>query len=120
MSGRNVIEEKSIEFAIRIINLYKFLTTAKSEFVMSKQILRAGTSMDANIAEAQEAQSKADFISKLSISLKECRETRYWLTLLERSDFISKTDSGSLDRDASELNALLISIIKTAKLNLNK
>ncbi len=120
MEYKSKIEEKSVDFAVRIVNLYKFLTTTRNEFVMSKQILRAGTSIGANIAESQEAQSKADFISKLSISLKECKETRYWLILLERTDYISKTEYDSLDNDASELNALLVSIIKTAKASIKQ
>lgn len=118
MGYRSLIEEKSIDFAVRIVNLYKFLTTTRNEFVMSKQILRAGTSIGANIAESQEAQSKTDFIPKLSISLKECKENRYWLTLLERTDYISTPEFESFDKDASGLNAMLVSIIKTTKTNI--
>ncbi len=78
MRINNVIEEKSFKFALRIINLYKFLRSEKKEYIMSKQILRSGTSVGANIAEGVEAQSKKDFISKLSIALKEANETKYW------------------------------------------
>ena len=80
---KGVLEEKSFQFAIRIVNLNRFLVENKKEFVLSKQILRSGTSVGANISEAQFAQSKADFVSKMHISLKEASETRYWLRLLE-------------------------------------
>lgn len=116
--SEKVILDKSIDFAVRIINLRKHLTATKNEYEISKQILRSGTSIGANITEAQDAQSKADFISKMSISLKECKETRYWLTLLVKTDYITQEEYKSLDNDAAELNALLVSIIKTTKNNL--
>lgn len=116
---RNLIVDKSVDFAIRIINLRKYLTSSKNEHVLSKQILRSGTSIGANITEGQEAQSKADFISKNSIALKECAETKYWLTLLERTDYISHDEFLSLNKDAEELYAMLVAIIKTAKANIN-
>ena len=78
----NVVKDKSLEFAVRIVNLYKFLVNEQKEFVMSKQILRSGTSIGANIREAEQAQSRADFINKLNIALKEANETEYWLELL--------------------------------------
>ena len=78
----NIIENKSFHFAIRIVNLYKYLCRTQKEFILSKQLLRAGTSIGANVAESQQAQSRADFISKLSIALKETSETKYWLRLL--------------------------------------
>ena len=79
MKDNNVVEEKSFDFAVRIVKLYKYLTTEKQEYVMSKQLLRSGTSVGANISEAQQAQSQMDFLSKMSISLKECYESDYWL-----------------------------------------
>ena len=88
---KGVLEEKSFQFAIRIVDLYRFLIDTKKEFVLSKQMLRAGTSIGANIAEAQFAQSKADFVSKMHISLKEANETRYWLRLLEASNLIENS-----------------------------
>lgn len=81
----NVVKDKSLEFAVRIVNLYKFLVNEQKEFVMSKQILRSGTSIGANIREAEQAQSRADFINKLNIALKEANETEYWLELLIRT-----------------------------------
>ena len=82
----NVVKDKSLEFAVRIVNLYKFLVNEQKEFVMSKQILRSGTSIGANIREAEQAQSRADFINKLNIALKEANETEYWLELLIRTE----------------------------------
>ena len=79
-----VIANLSMDFALRIVNLYKYLIDEKNEYVMSKQLLRSGTSIGANIAESEHAQSKADFISKLYIALKEANETKYWLSLLEK------------------------------------
>ena len=79
----NVVKDKSLEFAVRIVNLYKFLVNEQKEFVMSKQILRSGTSIGANIREAEQAQSRADFINKLNIALKEANETEYWLGIID-------------------------------------
>lgn len=87
---------------------------------MSKQIMRSGTSIGANITEALDAQSSLDFVSKLSIALKECKETRYWLILLFKTDFLNKSEYESLDHDASEINALLVSIIKSKKRNMQR
>ena len=88
----NPLKQKSKEFAIKIIRLYQNLTNDKKEFVMSRQILKSGTSIGANIKEANEAQSKADFISKMSIALKEASETEYWLELLNETDYMDKMD----------------------------
>ena len=115
MDGKNVVLEKSFEFAVRIVNLYRHLTTDKKEFVLSKQILKSGTAIGALVREAQYAQSNADFISKLSISLKEANETDYWLQLLKRTDFIESREFESLNQDIRELMKLLISIVKTSK-----
>jgi four helix bundle protein len=109
------VEEKRFAFAIRIVNVYKYLTTDNKEYVLSKQLLRCGTSIGANITEAQQAQSRADFISKLSISLKEAHETDYWLRLLHATSFLSETEFLSLINDCREIEKMLTSIIKTSK-----
>jgi four helix bundle protein len=111
----NVIVEKSYKFAIRIVNLYKFLINDKKEFVISKQILKSGTSIGANINEAQSAESKMDFIHKLSISAKEARETDYWLRLLKESDYIDLIMFNSINNDCMEILKIINSIILTSK-----
>ena len=111
----NIIEEKSFRFAIRIVNLYKYLCRTQKEFVLSKQLLRAGTSIGANVAESQQAQSRADFIAKLSIALKETSETKYWLRLLTATDYLTKEESQSIFADCVELEKLLVSILKSSK-----
>lgn len=113
----NPIVSKSEDFAVRIVRLYSYLKESKREHVMSKQLLRAGTSIGANIAESQEAQSKADFIAKLYIALKECSETRYWLSLLFRTDFLSEKEYNSVSSDLGELYGLLTTILKSTKQN---
>ena len=118
MSENNLfIMEKSEAFSIRIVKMYKYLVGNQSEAVMSKQLLRSGTSIGANIAEAQEAISVPDFISKIYISLKETSETLYWLRLLYKSDYISESQYQSMHNDAEELKRLLTSSIKTAKMH---
>lgn len=114
-----ILEEKTYAFALRIIKAYNFLTS-KNEYVLSKQLLRAGTSIGANCREATYAQSKMDFINKLSIALKEANETIYWLELLHDSDFIDDKSFYSIHDDGLEILKLLISIIKTSKENLQK
>ena len=114
-----ILEEKTYAFALRIIKAYNFLTS-KNEYVLSKQLLRAGTSIGANCREASYAQSKMDFINKLSIALKEANETIYWLELLHDSDFIDDKSFNSIHDDGLEILKLLISIIKTSKENLQK
>jgi four helix bundle protein len=111
----NIIENKSFHFAIRIVNLYKYLCRTKKEFVLSKQLLRAGTSIGANVAESQQAQSRADFISKLSIALKETSETKYWLRLLKATDYLTDEESRSIYADCIELEKLLVTILKSTK-----
>lgn len=115
MKDNNIIVEKSKKFALRIIKLYKYLCDDKKEFILSKQILRSGTSIGANVKEAICAQSKADFYAKLYISLKETSETEYWLELLYESCFIDKTSFDSIYADCKELLKLLTAITKTAK-----
>jgi four helix bundle protein len=114
----NILVDKSFTFAVRIVKLYKYLCNDKKEFVLSKQLLRSGTSIGANINESQDAQSKNDFISKLSISLKEARETKYWIELLEKTDYLSANETNSILKDVTELLKLLTSIIKTTKENI--
>ena len=109
------VEQKSFLFAVRIVKLNKHLNTEKKEYVLSKQLLRAGTSIGANIAEAEQAQSKADFISKMNIALKEAVETNYWLRLLQASDYLSEAEFSSIHSDCRELEKMLTAIIKTAK-----
>ncbi len=110
----NAVENKSFAFAVRMINLCKYLQAEKKEYVLSKQILRCGTSIGANIAEAQHAQSKADFAAKLNIALKETGETKYWLRLLHATDYCSDQEFNSIFSDCVELEKLLVSIVKTS------
>ena len=111
---------KSYAFALRIIGLAKFLNEQKHDFVLSKQILRSGTAIGALIRESEFAQSKADFINKLSVSLKEANETDYWLNLLKDSNYIDEKSFLSMEEDCGELIALLVSSIKTVKINTMK
>ena len=108
----NAIEAKSFSFAVRIVNLYKHLTNEKSEYIMSKQLLRSGTSIGANVAEAQRAQSPADFNAKMNIALKEANETSYWLRLLKHTDYLSEPEFASIFADTKEILALLTSICR--------
>lgn len=111
----NIVVNKSKAFALRIIKLYKYLCDEKKEFVLSKQVLRSGTSVGANIKEAVRGQSKADFYAKMNISLKEISETEYWLELLHESEYIEKEHFESIYQDCQELIKLLVSITKTQK-----
>ena len=112
---QNIVEVKSFHFAIRIVNLYKQICTDKKEYVMSKQLLRSGTSIGANIAESQQAQSRADFVAKLNIALKETSETKYWLRLLHSTDYISNDVFLPVHAECVELEKLLVAIIRTTK-----
>lgn len=111
----NIIVDKSKKFAIRIIKFCKFLREEKHEYIISKQIMRSGTSIGANIRESINAQSKADFAGKLNIALKEANETEYWLELLVESEIISKSEFDSMYKDVKEIVALLVAIVKTTK-----
>src|SRR5690554_1077075 len=111
----NVLKTKSFSFAVRVVDLYKYLQTEKKEFVLSKQLLRCGTGIGAMVREAEQGESKADFIHKLSIALKEINETLYWLELLNETAYLSQQQFESINADATELIKLLISIIKTSK-----
>lgn len=113
----NPVLEKSFEFAVRVVNLYKFLSGEKQEYVMSKQVLRSGTAIGALVREAQQAESNADFVHKLSIALKEANETEYWLLLLTKTGYITNQQSTSIISDCQELLKLLTTIIKSSKNN---
>jgi len=114
-NDKNIVAGKSYKFAIRIVNLYKYLKESQKEYVLSKQILRSGTSIGALIREAEFAQSKSDFIHKLSISLKEANETAYWIDLLHDTEYINKKMYNDIKQDIKELISLLVSIIKSSK-----
>lgn len=115
----NPLKDKSFQFALSTIRLYKFLTEEKREYIMSKQLLRSGTSIGANIREGQNAQSKADFIHKFSIAQKECDETLYWLELLNQSGFLDEENFRKVHSEASELLKMLRSSILTTKQNIH-
>ena len=112
--SKNIIEQKSFDFAVRIVNLYKHLSSEKKEFILSKQLLRSGTSIGANVAEAIRGQSKADFLAKMCIALKEANESHYWIRLLYKTDFISEQEFNSIENDVVELIKILSSICKTS------
>ena len=111
----NAIQIKSRDFAIRIVGCYKYLVEQKSEYVMSKQLLRCGTSIGANARESKNAQSRMDFLNKLNIALKEADETEYWLDLLHATNYLDDTQYESVNSDCAELIKLLTSIIKKLK-----
>jgi len=115
MRSENIIELKSFDFAVRIVNLYKYLANKKKEFVLSKQLLRSGTSIGANVSEAERAHSKADFYAKMTIALKEANESYYWIKLLNATDYLNKSEYDSLITDIDEIISLLVSITKTIK-----
>jgi four helix bundle protein len=119
MKQENIILDKSFAFAVRVVKLYKHLCDEKKEYVLSKQLLRCGTSIGANINEAQAGQSKADFIAKMSIASKEARETKYWIELLVKTDYLDQHEKHveSLQNDIEEIIKLLTSIIKSAQAN---
>ena len=120
MNEEKTVKYKSKRFAVRIVNLYKYLCDEKKEFVLSKQVLRSGTSIGANIAEGECAISKKDFLSKAHIAYKECAETQYWLNLLYKSDYLNAEQFESLNKDCVELLKILTTITKTTKDNLTK
>ncbi len=111
----NVIKDKSFNFAVHVVNLYKELAYNKKEYVMSRQLLKSGTSIGANVREAEFAQSKPDFTSKMSISLKEANETDYWLDLLHHTDFIDDKTFNEFKSKSTEMLKLLVSIVKSSK-----
>ncbi len=117
---KSIVYEKAFAFAVEIIQLYKYLNGEKREFVLSKQILRSGTSIGANIKEALQGQTKRDFISKINISLKEASETEYWLDLLKAGNYIDKKTHEQLLTKCQELIKIMTAIIKTAKKSQNR
>ncbi|HFK5510754.1 four helix bundle protein [Elizabethkingia anophelis] len=119
MKEDNIIKQKSFDFAVRVIKLYQYLSNDKKEFILSKQILRSGTSVGAMIRESEHAQSKSDFIQKLSIAQKEINETIYWLELFQATDYLSAQEFESINEDAVEIIKFITSIIKTTKNNIN-
>ena len=110
-----IIQEKSFRFAVRIVKLCRYLQNEKKEYMVYKQLFRCGTSIGANVAESQQAQSRPDFVSKLNIALKEAYETNYWLRLLYETQYLSDEAYQSMIADCSEIERLLISIVKTTK-----
>lgn len=116
----NVVADKSIAFAIRIIGVYKFLSIELHEYVLSKQLLRSGTAIGALIREAEHGQSKADFLSKMNIALKEANESDYWLLLLKEGSYLTESQYQSVQTDCSELIKLLASIVKYTKISLGR
>ncbi|RGN32981.1 four helix bundle protein [Bacteroides oleiciplenus] len=118
--SENVVLVKSYAFAVRIVNAFKYLSVSQKEFVLSKQLLRSGTSIGALNREAVHAQSKADFLNKMNIALKEAYETEYWLLLLKDTHYINEDTYKSINADCKELVALLTSIVKTVKTNINE
>lgn len=116
MVNNSLVYEKAYKIAIRVVNAFKHLQESEREYVLSKQMLRSGTSIGANVAEANGAISDADFSSKISIAYKECLETKYWLSLLKDTDYISEKAFESMHEDADELAKMLFSILKKTRL----
>lgn len=116
----SIVGEKTYLFALRIIKAYKYLSSDKREFILSKQLLRSGTAIGVLCREAAHAQSKADFLNKMNIALKEANETEYWLMLLKDSDYIDEESYESIEKDCDELIRLLASIVKSTKTTLTK
>lgn len=115
----NVVKSKSFTFAVRVVKLYKFLCDDKKEFVLSKQLLRSGTSVGAMVREAEHSESKADFVHKMAIAQKEMNETLYWLELLKETEYLTQQQFESINNDAIEIIKLITTIIKTTKANIN-
>jgi four helix bundle protein len=118
--SKHVVRDKSFAFAVRVVKLCRFLNTEHKEFVLSKQVLRSGTAIGALVREAEHAESRADFVHKMHIALKEANETLYWLALLHQSAYLTTDQYASLQPDAEELVKLLVSIVKTSKQSLQK
>ena len=110
-----MVSEKAFSFAVRIVKLCQHMQNVKHEYILSKQLLRSGTSIGANISEAQQGQSRADFVSKMSIALKETAETKYWLRLLQATDYLTEKGFLSINSDCVEIEKMLTTIIKSAK-----
>ncbi|MBW2962086.1 four helix bundle protein [Mesonia aestuariivivens] len=116
---KNIVKDKSFEFAVRIVKLYQYLCEQKKEFVLSKQLLRSGTSVGAMLREAEHAETKKDFIHKMAIAQKEINETIYWLELLKATNYLTSEEFMSLNNKAVEIIKLITTIIKTTKTNIN-
>ena len=117
---KSIVAEKSYAFAVRVVNVYKILSNEKKEYVLSKQFMRSGTAIGAMIREGEHAQSKADFLNKMNLALKEANETAYWFMLLRDTKYLSREEFDSLNHDCEELIRLLASIVKTTKSTLQK
>ena len=115
MNKKNIVYDKALDFSVRVVNLYNFLDQKGAAAVMSKQLLRCGTSIGANISESISAESDLDFIHKLAIAQKEAEETLYWLVLLKRTNFLTEVQYSSMNQDCVEIKKLLTSIIVTSK-----
>jgi len=115
----NIVKNKSYSFAVRVVKLYQYLCEVKKEFVLSKQLLRSGTSVGAMVREAEHAETKNDFKHKMGIAQKEINETLYWLELLKDTDYLTTEQFESINKDALEIIRLLTSILKSAKSNIN-
>ena len=115
--NKSIAYKKAYTFAIRIVKCCQWLQSEKKEFVLSKQLLRSGTAIGANLAEANGAISEADFSAKVSISYKECREVKYWLNLLKDTNYITNKNFDSIYTDAEEISKILFAILKTTRLN---
>lgn len=118
--AKSIVDEKSYSFAIKIVEMYKQLTEAKREYVLSRQLLRSGTAIGALVREAEHAQSKPDFLNKMNIALKEANETLYWLSLLKDTGYLHEEAFELIHNPATEIVKLLASIVKTTKTNLGK
>jgi len=116
---KNIVKDKSFGFAIRVVKLNQFLVKEKKEYVLSKQLLRSGTSVGAMVREAEHSESKKDFVHKMAIAQKEINETIYWLELMKETDYLSKAEFESLNNDAVEIIKPITSIIKSTKANIN-
>jgi len=116
---KNNIQNKTFRFAVRIVKLYKYLSESKKEYVLSKQLLRSGTSVGANVREAENGESKKDFIHKMAIAQKELNETIYWLELLRETEYLSSSQFESVHNDAVEIIKIITTIIKNTKINLS-
>lgn len=115
----NIVKDKSFGFAVRIVNLYKHLREVKKEYILSKQLLRCGTSVGAMIRESEHAESKSDFVHKMAIAQKEINETLYWLELLKATDFLTIEQFDTINAEAIEILKLITKIIKTTKATIN-
>lgn len=115
----NIVKEKSFRFAVRVVRLYQYLCQEKKEFVLSKQLVRSGTSVGAMVREAEHAETKIDFKHKMVIAQKEINETLYWLELLKETEYLTAEQFESINKDAVEIIKLITSIIKSVKLTLN-